>query len=310
MQLTFLGTSAGAPTRTRNVTSQALRFDDGGIWMLDCGEATQHQIARAGLRPRRIERILVTHLHGDHCYGLFGMLSSIAIHGRTEPVEVIGPQGLRELLETVLRLSQAQLGFPLILREIAAPGPVAQQGAWTVSAWPMVHRIPSWGYLLREAPRPGRFHPQLAIDLGVPKGPLWRRLQDGEDVELPGGRIVRPADVCEPRRPGRSLLLLGDTADASGALPAALDVDLVVHEATYDDGRGAQAQQWGHSTAGTAGRFAAAVRARALIITHFSARYDDASSPRGVDDLVAEAQAQCPATRVLAARDLWTYDLE
>ena len=130
MKITFLGTSSGTPTRTRNVTAQIISFDNGALWLLDCGEASQHQLMRAGLRAGRIERILITHLHGDHCYGLPGMLACMAIHGRSETVQIVGPVGLRELIETVLRLSDHVTTFPLapICRTI--PRSCAKPAAW------------------------------------------------------------------------------------------------------------------------------------------------------------------------------------
>ncbi len=333
MHLTFLGTSAGVPTRGRNVTAQALTFDDGQIWLLDCGEGTQHQLARAGLRQSRVERMLITHLHGDHCLGLVGALSSMGINGRIEPVEVVGPRGIRELLQTVLRLTASVLPYPLVITELE-PGAAAVLTAvrqWQVEAVPLVHRVPCHGYVLREAPRPGRFHPELATALGVLQGPAWGRLASGHSVHATDGSLVRPDQVVSPSRPGRLLALLGDTEDGSQLMPAARDCDLLVCEATYDAGREAKARQWGHSSTTMTGRLAALLQARTLIITHFSARYTDpapaqagpadadagpgqepapsADRPLSVDDLVAETAKACPGTRVLAAFDLWSYDI-
>jgi ribonuclease Z len=310
VRLTFLGTSAGTPTRARNVTGQALQFDDGRLWLLDCGEATQHQLIRTGLRASRIDRILVTHLHGDHCYGLPGVLSLAAISGRSEPVELVGPDGTAELVRTVLRLSHNHLPYRLDIRELGAGGTVEARGQWSWSAWPLRHRVPSFGYVLQEAPRPGRFHPDRAQALGIPAGPLYRRLQDGQAVTLADGRTIQPAAVCEPPRRGRKLVLLGDTADSRALADAGRDCDLLVHEATYDARREDKAIQWGHSTSTMAGRFAAELRARALVLTHFSGRFQDGDDDGvTVPDLVREAQAACPGTRVFAAEDGWTHEI-
>ena len=310
VRLTFLGTSAGTPTRARNVTAQAVQFDDGRLWLLDCGEATQHQLIRTGLRASRIDRLLITHLHGDHCYGLPGLLSLIAISGRTDPVELVGPPGIAELVRTVLRLSHNHLPYRLDLHELATSGVAERRGQWTWSAWPLRHRVPSFGYVLHEDLRPGRFHLERAQALGIPAGPLYRRLQDGHPVTLADGTTIVPSAVCEPPRPGRKLVLLGDTADSSAIADAGMDCDLLVHEATYDAGRPEKAIQWGHSTSAMAGRFAATVRARTLILTHFSGRFEDGDANGvTVPDLVREAAAECPGTRVLAAEDAWTHDL-
>ena len=310
MRLTFLGTSAGTPTKTRNVTGQLLQFDDGRQWLLDCGEGTQHQMLRAGLSAAKVERILITHLHGDHCYGIFGMLSLIGIHGRVEPVEVIGPNGIAEMLETVLRLSANQFAFRLDVHEIGAGGHDLVRGTWTVSAWPLVHRVPSFGYVLGEAPRPGRFHLDQATALGIPPGPLYRRLQDGVGVVLADGRLIEPHQVCDPPRPGRKLVLLGDTCDSSALAAAGMGCDLLVHEATYEAGKEDKAIQWGHSTTVMAGRFAALLKAHTLVITHLSSRYHDRDgrSP-GIDELRSEAASMCPESRVVVADDMVTVEI-
>jgi ribonuclease Z len=311
VRITFLGTSAGTPTRQRNVTSQAVQFDDGELWLLDCGEATQHQLMRAGIRAGRCARILLTHLHGDHCYGLPGMLSCIGIHGRSEPVEIVGPVGVRELVETVIRLSDAQLPFPLVFHELpAAGGVLPHRAGWAVSAHPLVHRVPCLGYVLGEDPRPGRFHPERAVALGLPDGPLYRQLQLGETVRLADGREISPEAVCDPPRPGRKVVLLGDTSDASAIIPAGLGCDLLVCEATYDGSRQAKAVTWGHSTTLMTGELAARIRAKTLIITHFSSRYTDTAKSQTVADLVAETRTACSETNVIAADDIMTFAVD
>ncbi len=326
MHITFLGTSAGVPTLGRNVTSQAVTFDHGGIWLLDCGEATQHQLMRAGLRPMKIERILITHLHGDHCFGLPGVLSTMAINGRTEPVRLIGPRGVRELIETTLRISDSFMPFSLDITELDPLSTGRELGTWdgwTVSSHPLPHRVPCFGYCLTEGVRPGRFHPDRAEALGVPAGRLFGELQRGRAVTLADGRAVQPNQVADPPRPGRKLVLLGDTSDPSALLEAGSDCDLLVCETTYDRAREDKARQWGHSTTRMTADFAHRLRARALIITHFSSRYtegdasdaaqgddEDGVAPTlSVDDLLAEAAEACPGTTVLAARDLWKYTI-
>lgn len=310
MRLTFLGTSAGTPTKTRNVTAQLLRFDDGRAWLLDCGEGTQHRLIGAGLRAKPIERILITHLHGDHCYGLPGLLSLLAIHGRTDPVVIYGPPGLEDMVSTVLRLSVNQLPYALSFHAIGGPGTTWSAGEWTISAWPLEHRIPSWGYVLDEGLRPGRFHPERAIAAGVVPGPDFGRLQAGHAVITPTGVRVEPEQVCDPPRPGRRLVLLGDTAESTAIHAAGADCDLLVHEATYAGDRHEAAVRWGHSTAPMAGACAHAMRARRLVLTHVSARYDDEGEGRPtVADLQREAAAACPTAEVSVAHDLYTVEI-
>lgn len=311
MKITFLGTSAGTPTRERNVTAQALTFDHGGMWLLDCGEATQHQLMRAGLKASRCDRILITHLHGDHCYGLPGMLMFIAINGRTAPVEVAGPPGISEFLTTILRLSSADLPYELIISELSASGgALAPLDGWQASAYPLVHRVTCLGWCLTEDPRPGRFHPDRAERIGVPEGALFGKLQRGEPVRLPDGRIVLPSDVTDPTRPGRKLVLLGDTSDPTGIAEAGAGCDLLVCEATYDQTRGPKAVEWGHSTTAMTGGFAKEIGAKTLIITHFSSRYTDESPFLTVFNLLAETRSACPGTQVHAAADLWAFAID
>jgi ribonuclease Z len=309
VKITFLGTSSGTPTRTRNVTGQVLSFDNGVMWLLDCGEASQHQMMKAGLRAGRIERILITHLHGDHCYGLPGMLSCMAIHERRDPVEVVGPVGIREMIETILRLSVSDLPFPLRFTELSGDTTLMRMNGWDVSAHPIAHRIPCFGYNLRENPRPGRFDLVKAKALNIPEGPLFRQLQMGHAAQLPDGRIIAAQDVCDPPRPGRHVVLLGDTVDATGIQNAAMNCDVLVREVTYDAGHEVKANQWGHSTSTMTGNFASAIKARHVIITHFSSRYTDSDADGGVTQLIRETQACCPGTQVHAADDMWSFSV-
>lgn len=306
MKITFLGTSSGTPTRTRNVTCQVLTLDNGALWLLDCGEAAQHQLMKAGLRAGRIERILLTHLHGDHCYGLPGMLACMAIQERRDPVQLVGPVGIRELITTTLRLSESGLPYPLDIIELDGARELGVRSEWNAAAYPISHRVTCFGFDLREGPRPGRFDLAQAQALGIPAGPLYGRLQAGETVRLADGREIRSDQVCEPPRPGRHVVLLGDTSDASGIATAAQGCDLLVHEVTYDAARPDKARQWGHSTSAMTGSFARMIGAKQLIITHFSSRYTDSDADQGVALLLTETQAACPGTVVHAADDLWS----
>jgi ribonuclease Z len=280
------------------------------VWLLDCGEATQHQVMRAGMKPSRIERILLTHLHGDHCYGLPGLLAYLAINGRTEPVRLSGPRGLGEWLRATLKLTAAQLAYELQIDELDDKRTALPPGnGWNVEAIPIVHRVPCCGYLLREDPRPGRFHPDKAKALGIAPGPHYKRLQEGQAVTLDDGRIVLPDMVSDPKRPGRVVALLGDTNDASAFVAPAANCDLLVCEVTYDAAQEAKAVSWGHSTSAMTGALAARMRAKNLIITHFSSRYTEDGATFGVPDLVTQTRQHCPRTRVMAAKDMMKVEL-
>jgi ribonuclease Z len=315
VQITFLGTAAGAPVADRNVSALAVRFAHGPWWLVDCGEATQHQVRRAGLRPVRLERILLTHLHGDHCFGLFGMLAAIGIAGRTDPVQVVGPPGLAELVATVQRIAAMHLPFPLDIVEIApalqgrpVAFPGADRRAWSAVPLPLTHPIACLGWLLTEPPRPGRVHPERASALGLTDPAMLGRLQRGETVALPDGRRIEPGQILDPPPRQRRVLILGDTEDADACLPYAAGCDVVVREATFADAERAKARRWGHSTAAESGAFAARLGARALILTHFGGRAIAGASD-GIAGLLAEAQAAAPGVAVAAAHDLWSWRL-
>jgi ribonuclease Z len=302
MRLTTLGTSSAIPTRDRGLSATALRLDDGRVWLVDCGEGTQQRLIDTDLRLSRIERILLTHLHGDHCFGLPGLLASMGMHGRREAVAVIAPAGARAWLDLTLRTADARLPFPLEVREIAAGGAIAP-GDPSLEAWPLVHRAPSFAYGIREAPRRGRLDAARARELGVPEGAAMGELAAGRAVVVPGGRYVEPASVIGPPRPGRFVVVCGDSMDSSALAEAARGCDVLVHECTYDAARDAQARQWMHSTTATVAALARAVCPRVLVLTHFSTRYAAGDAPIGVDDLRREVAERCPGVEVVAARD-------
>ena len=307
MKLTFLGTSAGQPTRDRNVTAQALRFDDGSWWLVDCGEATQHRVREAGLRAITCDRILITHLHGDHCWGLPGMLMAIAIAGRSAPLQLAGPRGLDRLLDGAFGPTATELPYPLDLVELPddprgepLAGPAT---TWRARPFAIRHRVPCVAWLCEEPQRPGRIRPELAQAAGLTDLRLLGRLQRGESVLLSDGRTLVPAEVMDPPPRPRRVLVCGDTDDADALIPHARGVDVVVREATYAGEHEAKARQWGHSTALMTGRFAAALAARRLVVTHLGGRHSDGTGP---EQLRAEAASVCPGVEVMVANDLMT----
>lgn len=313
MRLCFLGTGSGTPTRKRNVSGLALRFEDGREWVLDCGEGTQQRMLDSSVRPGRIERILVTHLHGDHCFGLPGLLASLAVHGRLDPVEVIGPTGIARLARTALSVTRMGLPYQLDFSEFTlAEGDSAELGArgdWQITVLPLPHRVSSHAFLLRESPRRGRLDRERAASLGLRHGPDLGRLAAGETVVLPDGRSIHPEQVLGPVRPGRMLALCGDTSDASVLCGQAEGCDLLVHECTYAHDRLAKAQRWGHSTARQVGELAARLRSRRVVLTHFSSRYDEGPPGADIAALRDEAAAACPGVEVIAAEDLLELEL-
>ena len=292
MRIIPLGTSSGKPTLKRNVSALAIARE--AEWLLlDCGESTQLQIARAGLSPSRLSGVFITHLHGDHFNGLPGLLSTMGLDQRTRDLTLIGPRGVREYLDTLKRLRIVFLTYRLQLCEFNSLSErtlVYEATEYTVSAAPLDHRLFALGYRLDERPRPGRFNVERARELNVPEGPLWGRLQSGEEVRLEDGCVIQPNDVLGPERPGKSIAYCLDTRPCEMSVELARNVDLLIHEATYTEEFAAEAQEYGHSTAAQAARTAREAGAGRLLLTHFSTRFPDPAP------LLEEARAIFPNT--------------
>lgn len=304
MKITFLGTSSGAPSRTRNVSSMALQLpQQATLWLFDCGEATQHQILRSPLRLSQLDRIFFTHLHGDHLFGLPGLLASRSMqNGGATPVTLYGPAGLGEYIRVSLEISQSHLGYPIHV-EVIKPGLVYEDDHFQVVCAPVRHRIEAYGYAVLEKTQPGQFDVERARALGIPPGPLYGRLKNGETVELPDGRKFDGRDLVGPPRPGRKIVHCGDTIYTPASVELARDADVLIHEATYLQAEAAQAQRGMHSTAVTAAQVAQRANVKMLILTHFSARYE--AGPQ-LAELLAEARAIFPNT--VLAHDFYSYE--
>lgn len=307
MQLVFLGTSSGAPTRARNVTSMALRLPESReVWLFDCGEATQHQLLRSQLSPSQIRRIFITHLHGDHVFGLPGLIASMGLAGDTEDLTIFGPRGLRDFLTSVFRATYFRPGFPLRIEETAC-GDLVRTAHVTVSAKRLAHNIPTFGYRVEEETKAGHLDPEKALALGVPAGPLFGALKRGEDVVLGDGRVVHGTDVCGAPIPGRKVAFVTDTTPCSSAIDLALDADVLVHEATYGMDQAEVAPARAHSTTHDAAHIALQAGARLLMLTHISPRYAP-GNPRTADDLLSEARTIFP--NAILAHDLMIHDIK
>lgn len=304
MELWFLGTSAGMPIRERNVTSVVLRLTqcDGALWMFDCGEGTQHQLLKTPYKLSRLRKLFITHLHGDHVFGIPGLLSSRSSLGGHEPLEIYGPQGLRELIETTLRLTETNPEFPMQIKEITG-GTVMEDDAMKVEAAELDHRIACFGYRVMEQPRKGVLKKDRLMEIGVPPGPLYGLLKAGEDVTLADGRIIRAADVVGPPTAGRVVTILGDTRPCAAATQLAENADMLVHEATFMRDLTDKAAEYGHSTTVQAAITARDAGAKRLLLTHFSSRY----KPEDLTQLENEARRIFP--RADAARELVRYEI-
>ncbi|WP_225446601.1 ribonuclease Z [Paenibacillus rhizovicinus] len=272
----FLGTSAGRPTRSRNVTSIALSLPEPqcGFWLFDVGEGTQHRMLGSKLKLNKLERIFITHLHGDHIYGLPGLLSSRGYFEGAGPLTIYGPQGLRAYLDSIFNLTGVHLGYELHVVEITE-GEIIADDRFVVEAAELQHRLPSFGFRITERPLSGQLNLKRLAELGVPAGPLFGKLKRGEDVTLACGTTVTASDVVGKPHPGRVVTILGDTRPCENAVRLACNADLLVHEATFAGGLEEKAAAYGHSTFTQAAEIARDAGAKRLVVTHFSSRYDD-----------------------------------
>ncbi len=311
MQVTFLGTSSGVPTRSRNVSAVALRLPQRAeLWLFDCGEGTQHQFLRSELRVSQLSRIFITHMHGDHVFGLPGLLASLGLAGTCSGIDLYGPDPLRDYLEGVLRTSSTRIGYPLRshrVKEAARSGALLlDDDDITVRCTPLTHRVPAYAYRVDQKPRAGRFAVEQAKALGIPPGPIYAELKAGRTVTLEDGRIINGASLCGPERPGCSLVYCTDTVFCEAAVELAAGADLLIHESTFAHAEAEMAFQRQHSTSTMAAQTALAAGVKQLALTHLSPRYmpGNAVTP---DDLLAEARAIFPNT--LLAKDFLSLEL-
>ena len=271
LDIVFLGTAASMPTAQRAPAALLVRRGSERL-LFDCGEGTQRQLQRSAIGLPDLQEIFLTHFHADHFLGLPGMLKTFALRGRDEtPLTVYGPRGLRELFKQ-LHPFLGRLPYPLTLVELGV-GERLERGDYTIEGFAVEHGAAALGYRVTEVERPGRFDVAAADALGVPDGPARGQLQAGEEVTLESGHTVRPADVLGEPRPGRKLVLTGDTAPSPLVVDAAHRADLLVHEASFMADEQERARDTMHSTAAEAAEVARLARVRLLALTHVSPRY-------------------------------------
>ena len=295
MHILFLGTGAGVPAKLRNVTSIALKLleERGTIWLFDAGEATQHQILHTSIKPRRIEKVFITHLHGDHIYGLPGLLASRSFQGGESEVTVYGPKGIKDYITICLSASQTYLKYPLKIVEINE-GIIFEDEQFSVEARLLDHGIPSYGYRIVEKDKPGTLLADKLVEAGIQPGPIFRKIKEGESVTLENGRVINPEDFLGPDQEGRIVTILGDTRYCDNAISLAKDADFLIHEATFSKGEEKLALDYFHSTTHQAAEVARQSRSKQLCLTHISSRYDR----QAWRELVMEAQEIFPNTDI------------
>jgi ribonuclease Z len=287
VRITFLGTAAARPTVGRNVTS-ILMQREGDTMMFDCGEGTQRQMMRYGT-GFTFSDIFFSHLHADHFLGVIGLLRTLGLQDRQEPVDLWCPRGTEPILRQAVDLGVERVPFPVRITGLE-PGEVLSRGVYDVVPFRVSHGGRALGYAVVEHPRLGRFNVERARELGVPEGPLWGKLHHGVAVEVEG-RTVRPEDVVGAPRPGRKVVYSGDTRPCAGTRDISSGADLLIHEATFAQDEAERAGATGHSTAREAAQVAAGAGVLRLVLTHFSPRYAD--DPRVLE---REAKAVFPET--------------
>jgi ribonuclease Z len=292
IRVVFLGTAASRPTVGRNVSSVLVQRL-GDLLMFDCGEGTQRQMMRFGT-GFAVHDIFFSHMHADHLLGLPGLLRTMGLQGREEPMRLYCAKGEAKIVDQAVHLGVERVPFEVTILELE-PGDIVPRDGYDIRAFRTRHGRHSLGYSLVEHPRLGRFDPLRARALGVPEGPLFGRLHRGETVDV-DGLTVSPDLVVGPPRPGRCLVYTGDTRPVKATIEHAAGADLLIHEATFAHDDSARARETHHSTAREAARVARDAGARRLILTHLSPRYG--MEP---DILLREARAVFSATEI--ARD-------
>ena len=312
MNITFLGTSSGVPTLNRNVSSLALKLSQSSdVFLFDCGEGTQHQLMRSNIKSSQIKKIFITHMHGDHIYGLPGLLATLGLSGNSKGIEIYGPSKLQGFLKSAFSNSFCKLSFPLHFVEVenyASENKLLfENDKIKINCACLKHKIPAYGYRVSEKDKPGIFDIKKAESMKIAPGPVYSELQKGKKVILEDGRSFDGKDFCGPPRKGESFVYCTDTFFSEAAVALSKNADLLVHESTFSEEDESMAYEKLHSTTIMAAKTALLSNAKKLIITHLSPRYTNKNviTPR---DLLKEAQNVFPNTHL--AKDFLTAEIK
>ncbi|MFV0558351.1 MAG: ribonuclease Z [Enterococcus sp.] len=304
MELEFLGTGAGVPAKHRNVSSVALKLLDerNAVWLFDCGEGTQMQILRCNIRPRKIEKIFISHLHGDHIFGLPGLISSRSFQGGTETLTIYGPKGIREFIQTSLKITQTRLAYRLEIIEITA-GIIFEDQQFQVSCQKLEHGIECFGFRVVEKDHEGELQVDKLQKLGIKPGPVYGQLKAGLCVTLEDGQVIDGRDFVGESKAGRIVTILGDTRYTPAAIELAKNANVLVHESTYNKHEEKMAHAHFHATTHQAAEVAKKAQVKQLVLTHISARYLHKEA------LELEKEAQEVFAAAMVAKDFTVVDV-
>ena len=299
MKLVFLGTSAAQPTPKRALSCICLE-KDGEILMFDAGEGAQISYLKSRLGWNKKMKIFVTHLHGDHCIGILGLLQTMTLQNRTEPIEIYGPEGIEEFISANIKVLNFGLSFPVMITAVKEEV-IVDEKKFIVEACESDHSVTSYAYLFQEKEKPGRFFPEKAKELGVPEGELWNKLQSGQEVQV-DDKIIKPSDVLGEKRPGKKIGISGDTRPTKKLEEFFKNCDYLSFDSTFSHELLDKAKETHHSTAIEAADLAKNANISNLILTHFSARYNDES--------VLLDEAKTKHSSVIAAKDLLEIEIK
>jgi len=299
MKLVFLGTSAAQPTESRAMTCICVVLEK-EILMFDAGEGAQLSFLKSKLGWNKKMKIFVTHLHGDHCVGILGLLQTMSLQNRTESIDIYGPKGIEDFLAANLKVLNFGLSFPVRIMTIKE-GLVLDDITYTIHACEADHSIPAFSYVLQEKEKPGRFYPEKAKELGIPEGKLWHELQSGKEVKV-DNKTFKPSDIMGEKRRGKKIGISGDTRPTKKLEEFFKECDYLTFDSTYSDELRDKAKDHYHSTAKEAAQLAKNAGVANLILTHFSARYDDA------EEMVKEAKTV--HNSIIAAQDLLEIEIK
>lgn len=300
LRITFLGTGGSTPTPNRNPSTIAVNRE-GELMLFDCGEGAQQQMMRAKT-GMKITAIFLTHFHADHVLGIPGLLQTMALQGREEPLEIYGPRYVDKFLHHLLALGYAGRSFEVRAIELS-PGDVVRRAGYEIRTVKTVHNVVSIGYVLDEDTRPGRFNRERAIELGIKPGPLFAKLQSGRSI-IVDDKEIKPEQVLGPPRPGRKIVYTGDTRPCESVIEASSNADLLIHDGSLSEETKEIAFDYMHSTALEAAEVAKEAGVSKLILTHLSARYSDLNGARRLKE---EARQVFENTDV--ANDLMTVEV-
>jgi ribonuclease Z len=272
MKLVFLGTSAAQPTENRGLSCICLERD-GEILMFDAGEAAQISYMKSGLGWNKKMKLFVTHLHGDHCIGILGLLQTMSMQHRTETLEIYGPNGIEEFIAANIKVLNFGLSFPVLIN-IIKEGKVFEDKKYSIYVSKANHSITAFSYLFEEKDKPGRFNLEKAKELGIPEGELWNKLQKGNEITI-NNKIIYPEQVLGEKRAGKKIGISGDTMPTDKLEKFFENCDYLVFDSTFLDKEKQKAQDTCHSTAKQAAILGNNAKVKNLVLTHFSARYKD-----------------------------------